>query len=103
MEHQITPVAILFWAGGLCGSACGYAPYYIMNVPSWWSRNCEEVKHCFLKVVHEHFSRDAESIQDALQFAEKAHQGQYRKGGGGPYIVHPLRSPSVLLKSGLWP
>lgn len=31
-----------------------------------------------------------ETLQKAIEFATKAHQGQYRKGTGVPYILHPM-------------
>jgi len=32
----------------------------------------------------------AETFQRAIEFAAKAHRGQYRKGDGRPYITHPM-------------
>lgn len=37
-------------------------------------------------------------IQAALWIAEKAHEGQFRKWGGDPYIVHPKRVAEIVRK-----
>ena len=37
-----------------------------------------------------------EFIQRALQFAERAHQGAYRKGSRIPYIVHPREAAVIV-------
>lgn len=29
-------------------------------------------------------------IENVIQFANNAHKGQYRKGSGLPYVVHPI-------------
>ena len=33
---------------------------------------------------------------DGLDFAEKAHEGQFRKGTKRPYIVHPLEVAKIV-------
>lgn len=35
-------------------------------------------------------------IEDAIQFAEKAHEGQFRKGTRRPYIVHPMEVSEIV-------
>lgn len=35
-------------------------------------------------------------IAQAIRFAEKAHDGQVRKGTGIPYIVHPLETADIV-------
>lgn len=35
-------------------------------------------------------------IEKAIQFATKAHEGQFRKGTDRPYIVHPLEVGKIL-------
>lgn len=37
-------------------------------------------------------------IFDALEFATRAHRGQYRKGSRIPYIVHPLSVARILIE-----
>ena len=37
---------------------------------------------------------------DAIEFAAKAHRGQYRKGTPVPYIIHPLAVMAKLLETG---
>lgn len=62
------------------------------TTPDWWSRDSDEVRIRFLTDLEKRFPKqEVESIKSALDFADKAHQGQLRKGEGGPYIVHPLR------------
>ncbi len=39
-------------------------------------------------------------IERALNIAVDAHQGQTRKGGGPPYIIHPVHVAFILLKAG---
>ena len=39
-------------------------------------------------------------IFDAIDFAVKAHRGQFRKGSFVPYIIHPVNVGSILIKSG---
>ncbi|HPZ09076.1 MAG TPA: HD domain-containing protein [Candidatus Eremiobacteraeota bacterium] len=36
-------------------------------------------------------------VFDALEFAVKAHRGQYRKGTNVPYIVHPIGVGKILI------
>ncbi|MBN6204881.1 bifunctional (p)ppGpp synthetase/guanosine-3',5'-bis(diphosphate) 3'-pyrophosphohydrolase [Ralstonia pickettii] len=36
----------------------------------------------------------------AKQFAEKAHEGQFRKSGNIPYITHPIRVARILERAG---
>ncbi len=35
-------------------------------------------------------------VEDARSFAEKAHEGQFRKGPKRPYIVHPLEVAKIV-------
>lgn len=35
-------------------------------------------------------------LQDAIEFAEKAHEGQFRKGTRRPYIVHPMEVADIV-------
>ncbi|WP_405099087.1 HD domain-containing protein [Oceanobacillus sp. FSL H7-0719] len=37
---------------------------------------------------------------EARQFAEKAHEGQFRKSGNTPYITHPIRVAKILENAG---
>ncbi len=37
-------------------------------------------------------------VFDAIEFATRAHSGQYRKGTRVPYIVHPLRVGQMLIE-----
>ncbi|NTW48797.1 MAG: bifunctional (p)ppGpp synthetase/guanosine-3',5'-bis(diphosphate) 3'-pyrophosphohydrolase [Chlorobiales bacterium] len=37
---------------------------------------------------------------DAIEFATKAHSGQFRKGSALPYIVHPLGVGKILIEHG---
>lgn len=37
-------------------------------------------------------------IEKAVIFATRAHAGQYRKGTGRPYILHPLETMSIVLR-----
>lgn len=37
-------------------------------------------------------------VEKAIQFATKAHEGQFRKGTDRPYIVHPLEVGKILLE-----
>jgi len=39
-------------------------------------------------------------IFEAIEFAAKAHRGQYRKGTNIPYIVHPIRVAQILIEYG---
>ncbi len=41
-------------------------------------------------------------VEDAIAFATKAHEGQFRKGGAGiPYITHPLSVMNRLKRHGV--
>ncbi|TET44039.1 bifunctional (p)ppGpp synthetase/guanosine-3',5'-bis(diphosphate) 3'-pyrophosphohydrolase [candidate division TA06 bacterium] len=40
----------------------------------------------------------SEILFDAIEFAVKAHRGQFRKGTRVPYIVHPIRVAAVLIR-----
>lgn len=40
----------------------------------------------------------SERIFDAIEFAVKAHRGQYRKGTNLPYILHPLAVARILME-----
>ena len=35
-------------------------------------------------------------IDDAIEFATKAHEGQFRKGTRRPYIVHPIEVADIV-------
>ena len=35
-------------------------------------------------------------INDAMEFAAKAHEGQFRKGTRRPYIVHPIEVADIV-------
>ena len=37
-------------------------------------------------------------IFEAIDFAQKAHSGQFRKGTPIPYIIHPLEVMKILLQ-----
>ncbi len=39
---------------------------------------------------------DAEKFKKAFEFAEQAHQGQFRKDGKTPYIAHPVEVAKIL-------
>ncbi len=39
-------------------------------------------------------------IFDAIEFAAKAHHGQYRKSTNIPYITHPLNVAKIMLEAG---
>ncbi|HIQ22986.1 MAG TPA: bifunctional (p)ppGpp synthetase/guanosine-3',5'-bis(diphosphate) 3'-pyrophosphohydrolase [Planctomycetes bacterium] len=41
-----------------------------------------------------------ERIFDAVEFAVRAHRGQVRKAGGGPFVVHPIAVGRILLDEG---
>ncbi|HBE45365.1 MAG TPA: phosphohydrolase [Deltaproteobacteria bacterium] len=41
----------------------------------------------------------SERIFNAIEFAAKAHKGQYRKGTNIPYIIHPIRVAKILIES----
>lgn len=40
-----------------------------------------------------------EKYFEAIDFAEKAHWGQYRKGNRIPYIIHPLSVMEILIRN----
>jgi (p)ppGpp synthase/HD superfamily hydrolase len=40
------------------------------------------------------------TVLKAIEFAFRAHSGQFRKGTGIPYVVHPLQVGAMLIKSG---
>ncbi len=42
----------------------------------------------------------SQSIFHAIEFATKAHTGQFRKGTKVPYIVHPLGVAKILIEAG---
>ena len=44
--------------------------------------------------------RKSERLFRAIEFASKAHSGQFRKGSGVPYIVHPLGVARILIELG---
>ena len=35
-------------------------------------------------------------LDDAIEFATKAHEGQFRKGTRRPYIVHPIEVADIV-------
>lgn len=41
-----------------------------------------------------------DKIFDAIEFAAKAHRGQFRKGSHVPYIVHPIGVSKLLIEAG---
>jgi len=41
----------------------------------------------------------SEKIFSAIEFAAKAHSGQFRKGTNIPYIIHPIRVAKILIES----
>ena len=43
--------------------------------------------------------KNKELIFDAIEFAVKAHRGQFRKGSHLPYIVHPLGVGKILIEA----
>ena len=43
---------------------------------------------------------NARKLFDALEFAVKAHHGQFRKGTGIPYVTHPINVGTSLLNYG---
>lgn len=56
-----------------------------------------ELKKTFQKkVVSQYGNREAQEIQEALVFSEKAHRGQKRLSGH-PYIIHPLETALMVL------
>jgi len=40
------------------------------------------------------------AIFDAIEFAVRAHKGQYRKGTKIPYVVHPINMGRILIENG---
>ncbi len=40
----------------------------------------------------------AETFHRAIEFATKAHKGQYRKSSGRPYILHPIEVMSLAMQ-----
>ena len=40
----------------------------------------------------------SDNIFKAIEFAQLAHKGQYRKGTKLPYIIHPLGVMEILLR-----
>ena len=52
--------------------------------------NYDKWKSETVKIVKGFGVRDAHSLNKAIDFAEKAHEGTLRKGTGDPYIVHPF-------------
>ncbi len=47
-------------------------------------------------MMKEEFSR----VFHAIEFAAKAHQGQFRKGTKIPYIIHPIGAAQILIEYG---
>lgn len=39
---------------------------------------------------------ESQKLEDAIEFALNAHHGAMRKGGGLPYIVHPLETMEIV-------
>ena len=56
------------------------------------SMTLEELKACVTKY---HTPENAELVERAWHFAEKAHEGQKRKSGE-PYFIHPVRVATTL-------
>ena len=42
----------------------------------------------------------SQRIFQAVEFATKAHSGQFRKGTNVPYLVHPLGVCKILIEAG---
>jgi guanosine-3',5'-bis(diphosphate) 3'-pyrophosphohydrolase len=40
-------------------------------------------------------------LNEAIKYAVDAHEGQFRKGGALPYIVHPLHVMNILVEEGV--
>ncbi|MDK2892872.1 HD domain-containing protein [Methanohalophilus sp.] len=58
-----------------------------------------------LEISEQYAPRDETSftpgtLQSAFEFARAAHQNQYRKCSGAPYVTHPMDVASILLKNG---
>jgi (p)ppGpp synthase/HD superfamily hydrolase len=49
----------------------------------------------------QHIHKKSKIVFDAIEFAVKAHSGQFRKGTNIPYIVHPLGVAKTLIEYGL--
>ena len=43
-----------------------------------------------------HIVGGTDIVEEARSFAEKAHEGQFRKGTKRPYIVHPLEVAKIV-------
>lgn len=56
----------------------------------------DEIQILILKAKEYMNDKDIELIKKAYEFAEKAHQGQFRKSGE-PYIVHPVKVAEILV------
>lgn len=54
----------------------------------------------FFELLKKHAHLDAEVISRAYEVSEKAHTGQ-KRDGGEPYITHPMRVASSLIKIGM--
>ena len=57
-------------------------------------KNCEEL---IATLVRYHPEANVDLVERAYRFAEKAHEGQFRKSGE-PYFTHPLTVASILAK-----
>ena len=57
-------------------------------------KNCEEL---IATLVRYHPEANVDLVERAYKFAEKAHEGQFRKSGE-PYFTHPLTVASILAK-----
>ena len=52
----------------------------------------------FKSEISQNIDREIEKIQKAYNLAEVAHKGQFRKGSGDVYFIHPYRV-ALLLKT----
>ena len=58
---------------------------------------CKDLASLISILVRYHPEANVELVEKAYHFAEKAHEGQYRKSGE-PYFVHPLTVAGILAK-----
>lgn len=67
-------------------------------VHPWWSAHWSKMATHFRDVLGNRFNQDQhQAIERAWILAEKHHQGQARKGGNAPYIIHPTRVALFLM------
>lgn len=58
---------------------------------------CRNLDELIGTLVKYHPEANVELVEKAYHFAEKAHEGQFRKSGE-PYFTHPLTVASILAK-----